>query len=163
MIRFPTSEQPRSLTSTASFDLPADGALCRTREDFSNPSSRRHSLIKKVSLTSMELVAVLIVCGIIGAMILSPYNKAGLGCLAGGLLGPLGIIAALIEKSRLGRIEDNERHTQQMRALASRPEPLLDDEKRRSCPFCAERILAVATVCRFCGREISSTAKTSTT
>ena len=100
---------------------------------------------------------VLIVCGVIGAMILSPYNKAGLGCLAGGLLGPLGIIAALIEKSRLARVEDNERHSQQMRALASRHEAASEDDERRSCPFCAERILAAAKVCRFCGREMPST------
>jgi len=104
----------------------------------------------------MELVAIAIVCGLIGAMILSPYNKAGLGCLAGGLLGPFGIIAALIEKSRLGRIEENERYTQQMRALAFRTEPDGAGE-RRSCPFCAEKILVAAKVCRFCDRDTSPT------
>jgi hypothetical protein len=118
--------------------------------------------MENVSLVDMEIVFVLIVCGVIGAMILSPYNKAGLGCLAGGLLGPLGIIAALIEKSRLAGIENQERHNQQVRALATRQQPDFDDDEWRTCPFCAERIRAAAKVCRFCRREISSILPSST-
>jgi uncharacterized membrane protein YdbT with pleckstrin-like domain len=32
------------------------------------------------------------------------------------------------------------------------------DREERECPFCAERILAKAKVCRFCGRDVSATA-----
>jgi uncharacterized membrane protein YdbT with pleckstrin-like domain len=32
------------------------------------------------------------------------------------------------------------------------------DRVERECPFCAERILAKAKVCRFCGRDVSATA-----
>ena len=34
------------------------------------------------------------------------------------------------------------------------------DRVERECPFCAERILAKAKVCRFCGRDVSATAAT---
>jgi uncharacterized membrane protein YdbT with pleckstrin-like domain len=33
-----------------------------------------------------------------------------------------------------------------------------DARVERECPFCAERILAKAKVCRFCGRDVSATA-----
>lgn len=29
-----------------------------------------------------------------------------------------------------------------------------DDERTRTCPFCAERIMPSATVCRFCPRDL---------
>ncbi len=32
------------------------------------------------------------------------------------------------------------------------------DRQERECPFCAERILVKAKVCRFCGRDVSATA-----
>ena len=105
----------------------------------------------------MELIFVLIVCAVIGAMILSPYNKAGLGCVAGALLGPLGIVAALIEKGRLKSVEDKAHHEEQMRALTVRRS--FDDEiddQRRACPSCAEQIKMAAKVCRFCGRDVVS-------
>jgi uncharacterized membrane protein YdbT with pleckstrin-like domain len=34
--------------------------------------------------------------------------------------------------------------------------PSSSEREERDCPFCAERILAKARVCRFCGRDISS-------
>jgi hypothetical protein len=34
------------------------------------------------------------------------------------------------------------------------------DRQERECPFCAERILAKAKVCRFCGRDVSAIAPT---
>src|SRR5258708_5816383 len=35
------------------------------------------------------------------------------------------------------------------------------DRVERECPYCAERILAKAKVCRFCGRDVSATSTTS--
>ena len=35
------------------------------------------------------------------------------------------------------------------------------DRQERECPFCAERILVKAKVCRFCGRDVSAIAPTS--
>jgi hypothetical protein len=37
---------------------------------------------------------------------------------------------------------------------ASAPATAADDLTRRPCPWCAERILCEAAVCRFCGREV---------
>lgn len=34
------------------------------------------------------------------------------------------------------------------------------DREERECPYCAERILAKAKICRFCGRDVSATATT---
>src|SRR5262249_7691225 len=34
------------------------------------------------------------------------------------------------------------------------------DRPERECPYCAERILAKAKVCRFCGRDVSAVAPT---
>jgi uncharacterized membrane protein YdbT with pleckstrin-like domain len=34
------------------------------------------------------------------------------------------------------------------------------DRQERECPYCAERILAKARVCRFCGRDVSAVAPT---
>ena len=34
------------------------------------------------------------------------------------------------------------------------------DRQERECPYCAERILAKAKVCRFCGRDVSAVAST---
>ena len=102
------------------------------------------------------LILVCIICAIIGAMLLSPHGEERFGCLLGAILGPIGVIVAFVEKGRLARVEDNKRHTEQMRALAkSWPE---DEEDKRACPFCAERIKVQATVCRFCGRDIVTVA-----
>jgi predicted RNA-binding Zn-ribbon protein involved in translation (DUF1610 family) len=100
-------------------------------------------------------------CGIAGAAILSSHNKAGLGCLAGGLLGPIGILLAWVEKSNLDRKEDQRR--EEIRAVelrsiaaAAQPKRIETNESReeRDCPYCAERILVRAKVCKHCGRDL---------
>jgi hypothetical protein len=110
-----------------------------------------------------SLVFIWLVCGLFGAAILSPHNRAGLGCLAGGLLGPLGVIAAFIERGNLQRAEDAHRHAEQLAAThhlaatgvqpARRAEVEARDE--RECPHCAERILTRAKLCKHCGREVA--------
>jgi DNA-directed RNA polymerase subunit RPC12/RpoP len=110
----------------------------------------------------MEIAVVLIVCAVIGAAILSPHNKAGLGCVAGGCLGPLGIIAAWVERSNLDRqanLQREEIRVAELRALAAASAtPRLGEasevREERRCPFCAERILIQAKVCKHCGRDV---------
>ncbi len=48
------------------------------------------------------------------------------------------------------------------RAAMSAPSPgyLPADRQERECPYCAERILVKAKVCRFCGRDVSAVAPT---
>src|SRR5262249_21932773 len=46
-------------------------------------------------------------------------------------------------------------------AVSARPAGYLpSDRQERECPYCAERILAKAKVCRFCGRDVSAVAPT---
>ena len=48
------------------------------------------------------------------------------------------------------------------RAAVSTPSAgyLAGDRQERECPYCAERILVKAKVCRFCGRDVSAVAPT---
>jgi hypothetical protein len=48
------------------------------------------------------------------------------------------------------------------RAATSAPSAgyLPADRQERECPYCAERILVKAKVCRFCGRDVSAVAPT---
>lgn len=110
----------------------------------------------------MELIVFWCLCAVVGAALLSPHNKAGTGCLAGGLLGPIGILLAWIEKSNLDRQGDLQREeirAAELRALASArraidlPESSRDE---RECPFCAERILVRAKVCKHCNRDVGA-------
>jgi len=46
------------------------------------------------SLVAETIAIFWVMCGVVGAAMLSRHNKAGAGCLLGGLLGPLGLIIA---------------------------------------------------------------------
>jgi hypothetical protein len=75
----------------------------------------------------MEFVIIWLICGIISAII---GSKKGAGCsgfIIGILLGPFGIIIALITKGN-----------------------------RRTCPYCKELINKEAIVCPRCQRDISN-------
>jgi hypothetical protein len=109
----------------------------------------------------MTIVIFWILCGIVGAALLSPHNKGGTGCLAGGLLGPFGIILAWIEKNKLDRQADIRREEARAAELrltvAKRPsESNQAARDERDCPYCAERILQRATVCKHCRRDLST-------
>lgn len=113
----------------------------------------------------MELFFFWIISAIVGAAILSRYNKAGTGCLLGALLGPIGWIIAFVMRGNAATEEEKRRHAEQLAqmeriaAAARSPAPTnatVDTPRppERECPFCAERILAKARVCKHCGREV---------
>ncbi|MBI4684176.1 MAG: hypothetical protein HY755_03140 [Nitrospirae bacterium] len=86
-----------------------------------------------------------ILCAIAGGAMLSRYNKAGSGFLLGGLLGPIGLIIAWT-------MRDNAKIDEVATTSQQRLSPEARDE--RECPYCAERILRKARVCKHCNREV---------
>lgn len=109
----------------------------------------------------MELVVIWVLFGIGGAAILSRYNKAGIGCLLGTFLGPIGLLIALVMRSSASSDEAQLRHQEQMTALAAARHPqgvASDLRNERSCPFCAEKILVEARVCKHCDRDVDPAA-----
>lgn len=94
------------------------------------------------------VIAFWILCGIAGAAMLSRFNKAGTGCLLGGLLGPIGLIIAwtMRDSAKMDREKAVEAREAARVAAEARDE--------RECPYCAERILSKARVCKHCGREV---------
>jgi hypothetical protein len=84
----------------------------------------------------LGLVAVFL-CGAVGASLLSPYGRGGIGFALGFFCGPVGVlIAAVLRPVCLAALA-------QTSAFAT-----------RACPDCAETILAAARKCRYCGAEL---------
>jgi ATP:corrinoid adenosyltransferase len=79
-----------------------------------------------------------IICGVIGGMIGSGKGKTGAGVALGLLLGPLGVIIALVMKTDTQRVETQ----------------AIESGESRKCPFCSELIKVDAKVCRYCGRDL---------
>ncbi len=94
------------------------------------------------------IVLVWIFFAVVSAMALGRFNKAGMGFLLGIILGPLGLIAALIWRSNL-MADQRAADTRAAAALARG-----DDADHRDCPHCAERILRKAKVCMHCARDV---------
>ena len=94
-----------------------------------------------------------ILCAIAGAAMLSRFNKAGTGCLLGGLLGPIGLIIAwtMRDTAKMDRTAAIEAREQARSAAEFRDE--------RECPYCAERILKKARICKHCGRDVEPLAE----
>ena len=117
----------------------------------------------------MAIVIFWISCAFAGAALLSAHDKAGLGCAAGGCLGPIGVLLAWIERINLDRKADLQREeirSAELRELAAArpPVPLLPPREvrevrdERDCPHCAEKILVQAKVCKHCGRDVEPAA-----
>lgn len=94
----------------------------------------------------MEYFVVLVLFGAVTAVVAKNKGRSAFGWfLIGVLLGPIGLILALVVSKNLAAIEHE--------ALSS--------GAAKKCPFCAELIKQEAIVCRFCGRElVNSTAAT---
>ena len=94
-------------------------------------------------LVYLLLFAVL--CGVIGYLILNPFQKGQQGCLLGGMLGPLGVIITLVQRANYRREE----------TLGLPPDHVgAVHRDERECPHCAEQILSKAKVCKHCGRDV---------
>jgi len=106
----------------------------------------------------MEIFFLWLLSSILGAAILSRYNKAGTGFLLGALLGPLGLLFAVVMRSSSSKKEELQRHNEQINALAALKQNNEDSKPERECPFCAENILAKAKVCKHCGKDVEPTA-----
>ena len=90
----------------------------------------------------MEVIVVIwAVCGLIAGAIASGKGRSGCGGFAiGFLLGPLGIIWALVMSKDEAKVED--------KAVKS--------GKMKKCPACAELVKAEAAKCRHCGEDLNA-------
>ena len=90
----------------------------------------------------MEVILIIwVVCGIIAAAIAGGKGRSGCGGFAiGFLLGPLGIIWALLMKTDQANINNKAVKSGEM----------------KKCPACAELVKAEATKCRHCGETLNA-------
>jgi uncharacterized membrane protein YeaQ/YmgE (transglycosylase-associated protein family) len=101
----------------------------------------------------MLIIVLLIVCGVFGAYILDRHDKSRIGFLLGLILGPIGSLVAFLMRSNLNCEEDQRNHKELLKALQGMGSTEAD-RRERQCPFCAERVLEEARVCRFCNRDL---------
>jgi hypothetical protein len=88
----------------------------------------------------MEVLLIIwVLCGVAGGMILSNKGRSGCGGFAlGFLLGPIGLVIALVMQTDHKELESRTLSTGDM----------------RKCPSCAELVRAEAQKCRFCGSDL---------
>lgn len=87
-----------------------------------------------------------VICGLIAAALYQSRGRSGVtGFLGGLLLGPIGILLALVtpvDKAAVAR-----------QARAEESAKLARGEMKK-CPYCAELVKPEAKICRYCGKEI---------
>ena len=86
-----------------------------------------------------SMIVILIACGTTAGIVASNKGRSVAGwCFLGVLLGPVGVLMALVVARNEAEIES--------RAVAS--------GESRKCPHCAELVKAQATTCKHCGKDI---------
>jgi len=94
----------------------------------------------------MVFGAVWLACGLLAGYLYSKRGRSSVvGFLGGVILGPIGIVLALVSSRDEKALAEKER--------ANNEERVRQGEAKK-CPFCAELVKPEATVCRFCGREL---------
>lgn len=87
----------------------------------------------------LAILLVWVLFGLAGGMILSNKGRSGCGGFAlGFLLGPIGLLIALVMSADHRELEKKSLNTGDV----------------RKCPHCAELIKREARKCRFCGSEV---------
>lgn len=109
------------------------------------------------------IVLIWLLSALLGAAMLSKYNKAGTGFLLGLILGVFGLLFCLLIRAGEKAKVEKQRHDEQMEALKSvgAAAPAMQSPpsgEQRECPFCAEMIMAKARVCKHCQRDVQPVA-----
>jgi hypothetical protein len=88
-----------------------------------------------------------VICGLITAYIYKQKGRSeGLGCIGGFLLGPIGIILALISSADREKLAEREKEME---------EDKITSGELKKCPYCAELIKSQALVCKHCSRDLT--------
>ncbi len=88
----------------------------------------------------MEFIVIWLLFGAISAAIANSKGRSGCSWfLVGVLLGPFGLIFALISSKKRDVIEDRE----------------IKEGKMKKCQYCAELVKAEAVKCRYCGEDLA--------